>query len=448
MSMDLLVVGLSHHTAPISLRERLAVDASILEDELRRLRQAAKLDEVLLVSTCNRVELYATAHDADAAIRSAYGYLEERAKPESAHPHLYHRRGRDAVQHAFRVAASLDSMVVGEPQILGQVKEAFDAAAAAQTTGTLLSRCFTNAFGVAKRVRTETGIAAGMVSVSSIACELARKIFGDLRGRHTLLLGAGEMAEASARALATDGTHLVVVNRSPERARALADAFQGEARGYEHLASELVLADVVITSTSAQRFVLTHDMMRDVVKARRQRPLFLIDIAVPRDVDPRVGELESVFLYDVDDLQQVAEQNLADRKKETAVAERLVEEEVDRFEHWRRSLVLTPTIVALREQVQEVLRTELERTLPRLGHITDADRNALDKMCGAATNKILHRAIVELKADADSPGGAMLIDATRRLFGLDDDEKHQGRTERSAARVVDLAAAGTRREDE
>jgi len=420
VSDELVVVGLSHHTAPVALRERLAVPGELAENELSRVIEARELSEGMLISTCNRVELYGAGPDPEAGVRLLRDYLDQRGRPEPVQPHLYERRGEDAVRHMFRVAASLDSMVVGEPQILGQVKHAYEMAQHVGGVGTLLDRCMSRAFAVAKRVRSETEIAAGTVSVSSIACDLATKIFGDLAGRRTLLIGAGEMGEAAARALAGRGVHLVVINRSPEKAVRLARESNGEARGYEHLAAELVSADVVISSTSAKRFVLTHDLMKDVMKARRRRPLFLIDIAVPRDVDPRVGELPSVFLYDVDDLSQVANQNLAHRKDEVESAAAIVEEEVQAFEHWRRTLDLTPTIVALRQRFGTVMEEELARTMPRLGTLDANEQKALKKMCSAMVNKLLHQPLTRLKDGVKDGEGTMLIAATRQLFDLDD----------------------------
>lgn len=425
MSDELVVVGLSHHTAPVSLRERLSIPGDAAEDELSRLLSGGELSEGILVSTCNRVELYGASADVETGVRRLRAYLDERGRPEPVAPHLYERRGVDAVRHVFRVAASLDSMVVGEPQILGQVKHAYEMGQHVGGVGTLLDRCLTRAFAVAKRVRSETEIAAGTVSVSSIACDLATKIFGDLTGRRTVLLGAGEMGEAAARALTGRGVHLVVINRSPEKAVRLARESGGEARGYEHLASELIEADVVISSTSAKRFVLTQDLMKSVVKARRQRPLFLIDIAVPRDIDPRVGELPSVFLYDVDDLSQVADQNLAHRKQEVEAAAAIVDAEVEAFEQWRRTLDLTPTIVALRQQFGSVLRDELERTLPRLGELDAKQKKSLEKMCNAAVNKLLHAPLTHLKEGVNAGDGPALIDATRRLFELDAPPAHE-----------------------
>jgi glutamyl-tRNA reductase len=302
------------------------------------------------------------------------------------------------------------------------VKEAFDAAKNAGTVGTLLGRCFTQAFAAAKRVRRETGIAEGTVSVSSIACELAKKIFGNLEGRRTLLLGAGEMGESAARSLRQTGTQLHVVNRSEERAQALAESCGGRVVPYERLTMELAEADVVIASTASPKFILTPELMKGVVRTRRHRPLFIIDIAVPRDVDPRVGNMDNVFVYDVDDLQQVAEENLAVRAREAAHAERIIEEEIDAFMRWRRSLELAPTIVALRKRFGEIADEELRRALPRLEAVSPADRAVLEAMGRSLVNKLLHQPLTQLKAGAGEPDGALLIDAVRRLFVLPEND--------------------------
>ncbi len=417
MNGELVVVGMSHRTAPVELREQLSVTMKDLGEELRAVVDSANIHEAVLVSTCNRVEIYAACQDPVEGSQAALAYLERRAA-QGLHEVVYRRAGSDAVRHAFRVAASLDSLVVGEPQILGQVKEAFEAASTAGTVGSLLGRCFHRAFAVAKRVRSETGIAEGTVSVSSIAAELATKIFGDLRTRRCLLLGAGDMGEAAAKSLAQTGAHLVVVNRSPERAEALAARCGGEARPYEVLASELVKADVVITSTSTKTFVLTEELMRDVVRARRHRPLFLIDIAVPRDVDPRCGKLDGVFLYDVDDLEKLADENLAARHQHVRAAEGIVDGEVAEFDAWRRTLEITPTIVALRKRFTEVVRAELERGLGRNG-AAPPDAQALDKIVQATVNKLLHDPMVELKSSANDADGGLLVASARRLFRIE-----------------------------
>ncbi|MFZ1865818.1 MAG: glutamyl-tRNA reductase [Polyangiales bacterium] len=425
MMRDFVVVGLSHRTAPVEVRERLAVAPDRLQHELREIASSVGLDEALLISTCNRVELYATSADPSEAVRSAKQTLAKRLSHPDTDGVLYQERGIDVIRHAFRVAASLDSLVVGEPQILGQVKEAFDAAKGAGTIGTLLGRCFTQAFATAKRVRSETGIAEGTVSVSSIACELAKKIFGNLEGRRTLLLGAGEMGESAARSLRQTGTSLHVVNRSEERARLLADSCGGRPVPYERLLVELAEADVVVSSTASPKFILTPELMKGVVRTRRHRPLFIIDIAVPRDVDPRVGSMDNVFVYDVDDLQQVAEENLAVRAREAAHAERIIEEEVESFVSWRRSLELAPTIVALRKRFGQVADEELRRALPRLQGLSESDRAVLEAMSRSLVNKLLHQPMMQLKAGAGGPDGALLIDAVRRLFAIAEDASEQ-----------------------
>jgi glutamyl-tRNA reductase len=443
---DFVVVGLSHRTAPVEIREHLAVAPDQLERELREIAVNGGLDEALLISTCNRVELYATSANPIAASQVAKQALARRLPAAASDDVLYQERGVDVVRHVFRVASSLDSLVVGEPQILGQVKEAFDAAKGAGTMGTLLDRCFTQAFATAKRVRSETGIAEGTVSVSSIACELAKKIFGNLDGRRTLLLGAGEMGESAARSLRKTGTNLHILNRSEERARALADTCGGRAIPYERLSTELADADVVIASTASPKFILTPDLMKSVVRTRRHRPLFIIDIAVPRDVDPRVGNMDNVFVYDVDDLQQVAEENLAVRAREAAQAERIVEEELDAFQAWRRSLELAPTIVALRKRFGDIADEEFKRALPRLQGLNEADEAVIAAMGRSMVNKLLHQPMTQLKAGAGGPDGALLIDAVRRLFAISADvetDQEPSTEDDSEANVTQLAAAGT-----
>ena len=441
---DFVVVGLSHRTAPVEVRERLAVAPDRLEQELLELAGSRRFDEALLISTCNRVELYATSMDPIAAAQNAREAFAGRLSNSVGDDVLYQERGVDVIRHVFRVASSLDSLVVGEPQILGQVKEAFDAAKGAGTVGTLLGRCFTQAFATAKRVRHETGIAEGTVSVSSIACELAKKIFGNLEGRRTLLLGAGEMGESAARSLRQTGTQLHVVNRSEERAQQLAEVCSGRAVPYERLSLELADADVVIASTASDKFILTPELMKGVVRTRRHRPLFIIDIAVPRDVDPRVGNMDNVFVYDVDDLQQVAEENLSVRAREAARAEQIVEEEVESFLSWRRSLELAPTIVALRKRFGQIAAEELERALPRLDSASSSDRAVLEAMGRSLVNKLLHQPMTQLKAGAGEPDGALLIDAVRRLFALSEEEaaaKEASTEDPKDATVPQLAAA-------
>jgi glutamyl-tRNA reductase len=431
---QLLLVGLSHHTAPLAVREKLAFSNDEVVAALRAMMEKARLHEAMLVSTCNRVELYATTDAPDDAVRALRDHLGTVAGEADLGPHLYEHTGTAAARHAFRVAASLDSLVVGEPQILGQVKDAFSAASDAGLVGPLLGRCMNRAFAVAKRVRTETGIAAGAVSVSTIACDLAKSIFGDLTGRRVVLVGAGEMGEGAAKALAQQGTLLTVVNRNQERARAVASAVGGEPREFDALAHELTTADVVITSTASPRYVITRELMQGVVKARRHRPLFLIDIAVPRDVDPRIDNMDNVFLFDVDDLEQVAQQNIAARRREAEQAERIVESEVAAFADWQRGLELTPTLVALRERVRTVVKDELARTVPRLKSLSEAEQKTLDAMGEAIVNKLLHRPLSQLKQARDSADGPDLIASVRKLFELDEPVRTDAQDAAASAR--------------
>ena len=419
MSNRLLVLGVSFRTAPLALRERLAVGQERVASDLQALMQSAGLREGVLLSTCNRVELIGTSDAPERALQGTLAYFNERVAPDRIDASVYQHHGREAARHLYRVASGLDSMVLGEPQILGQVKEAFATAQVAGTVGTYLGRSFERGFGVAKRVRTETGLAAGNVSVSSIACDLAEGIFGDLKGRRVLLVGAGKMSEVAARSLYARGAQLFVVNRSPERAQALAKACNGTPKPLEALATELAEADVVISSTARQDYVITHELMQGVCKMRRFRPLFIIDIAVPRDVDPRVDSLRNVFLYDMDDLQKVSRENMAARERAVAQAEQMIDGELDELERWARSIELTPTIVALRERVRGLLKGELEKTLPKLA-LPDGERKKLEAMCEAMANKLLHGPLTELKQSQTDREGPALVEAVQRLFRLEE----------------------------
>lgn len=431
MPRDLVVYGLSHHTTPVALRERLASAPDAGAEELRRLVHAGPLAEGVLLSTCNRVDLFATTAEPHRAREHTLEHWNRRAAPERVDEHLYEYRGLDAVRHLFRVASGLDSMVLGEPQILGQVKDAFGAANRAGAVGTLLGRCFERSFSVAKRVRTETQIAAGNVSVSSIACDLAEKIFGDLNDRRVLLVGAGKMSEAAARSLKARGASLTVVNRSPQRAQELAAACGGEARPLEALATELAAADVVITSTAKDGFVISYELMVGVVKMRKWRELFIIDIAVPRDVDPRVEGLQNVFLYDMDDLKRVSHANLAARERASSDALAIVEEEVLSYDKWLRTQELTPTIVALRERVHAVVLGEKQKAMSKLGGLNPQQERALDAMCESIVNQLLHAPLTELKRGHEGNDGARLVEAVQRLFKLEVEEPSSARAEQS-----------------
>jgi glutamyl-tRNA reductase len=420
----IVVVGLSHKTAPVEVREKLAFGADVLPEVLARLSARTELTEALFLSTCNRVEVFAAAptDDAGGAVRAVREVLAQQggaSADEVMAPCLYERSGREAVRHIFRVASSLDSMVLGEPQILGQVKRAYDAAQAAGTLGAILGRCMARAFNVAKRVRTDTNLGAGTVSISSVAVDLATRIFGDLTGHSVLLLGAGEMAEAAAKSLGKGAGAIQVCNRSFERAAALAGAIGGDAVQWDKLESELVRADVVVASTASRGYVVTPEMVRRAMKQRKGRTLLFVDIAVPRNVDPSVHSIDNVYVYNVDDLEQEVAHGLKSREAEAVAAEAIVSSELAEFESWRRGLVVAPAIVALRSRTRELLAQELERSLStRLKHLGEADREALRQLMDAAANKILHTPTTRLREGAASVEGADWVRAVTHLFDL------------------------------
>jgi glutamyl-tRNA reductase len=423
----IVVVGLSHREAPLEVRERLAVDGDGVAELLRALLRRPAIREALCISTCNRIEVYAVGQqDSDehtfAAVEDVQSVLVELAgRSGAADVTSYFKTHvrREAVLHLFRVAASLDSLVVGEPQILGQVRDALEMAKTTGCIGKYLDRATNRALHVAKRVRTETAIGEGQVSVASVAVDLARQIFGELSGRTALLVGAGEMAEGAAKQLVKAGAKLLVVNRSPERARQLALEFGGAARPWEELSSALVQADVVIASTSAKAFVITRPLAVQAMKARRGRSLFFIDIAVPRDVDPEVNDIDNVYLYDIDNLSNLVAESMQGRRAEAERAEALVQHEVNVFETWTETLGVTATIVALRAKVRASLAAEVERTLTgRLKHLSDTDKKALETMIDAAVNKLLHLPTSRIKALAADPQGDDLVKAVHHLFDL------------------------------
>ncbi|WP_437625056.1 glutamyl-tRNA reductase [Sorangium sp. So ce1151] len=437
----MIFVGLSHKTAPIEVRERLAIGRNQLPEVLARLTGHPAIGEAFVLSTCNRVEVYASSRQMSPGLTrpgSAAPPSEDEASVDNealraatsvlvgiggdaVRGHLAGCVGSEAVLHLFRVAASLDSMVVGEPQILGQMKDAIEVARGAKTLGARLGRAAHRAIKVGKRVRTETAIGAGQVSVSSVAIDLARQIFTDLAGHTALLIGAGEMAEAASKLLVRAGARLVVVNRSPERAAALAREVGGEPRPWADLERAVVEADIVVSSTSSPSYVVTLDLVRRARKARRGRSLFLIDIAVPRDIDPAVNKLDNVYLYDVDDLSQIVAQSVEGRAAEASRAEAIVMDEAQAFEAWTLERALTPTIVGLRARTRAVLAGEVERSLAgKLRHLGPAERQALALMIDAATNKLLHVPTTRLRAMAGDPRVAEHVDSLRELFAIDD----------------------------
>jgi glutamyl-tRNA reductase len=415
----LLVVGLSHKTAPLEIREALAVPRERLADALAALRSEAGLAEAMILSTCNRVEVYARGEDVAAleALAASFASFHGRALAE-LQPFLYQISGEAAVRHAFRVAASLESLVLGEPQILGQVKDAYHAAEEARSLGGGLNALRDRSLAAAKRARTETAIGHNAVSVSYVAVELARRIFGSLRDKNVLIVGAGKMTTLAAKHLVRGGARATVLGgRTFERAEELAAALGGVAVPFEGLRGELASADIVISGTGAAGTVIQR---ADVEAARRgrRRPLFLIDIAVPRDIDPSVRSLDGVFLYDLDDMRSVAEANLRERQKEAAGAEAIVEEEIREYLAWQKSLDVAPIVAALRQRAETIRRDELARARKRLGEISPEQEAALDAATSAIVNKLLHAPTSQLKELSRNGHAAEVMDLVRKLFGL------------------------------
>jgi glutamyl-tRNA reductase len=420
--IDFLVMGLSHKTAPLDIRERLAVLPEQVGDTLRELVRLGPVREAALLSTCNRVEVYLASPDPDAAIDSLRRDLARRAttSEQEIAPHLYVRVDVEAVHHLFRVAASLDSLVIGEPQILGQVKQAHDAALGVQTAGPVLSACFAGAFRIARRVRRETEIARNPVSISSVSIEFARKIFDGFEGRTVLIVGAGKMADLAARSLGGHGAHLLVTNRTPGRAEELAARIGGATHPFEDLVGAVARADIVIASTGARRPVLTRAVVEAAQKRRRGRLLFLIDIAVPRDVEPDCAGLPNVFLADIDDLQKLANEHRDGRRGEADRAEVMVEQEVARFLEAFRGRRVGPTITALRERVLDLARGEAERAVAGMAGLSERERRTLLDVAESVAKKILHGPQVALKKWGGDPvDGPSLLSAAQRLFSLE-----------------------------
>lgn len=419
---EIFLVGLSHKSAPIEVRERVALSGEELKSALIELRHMDGVHEAFVVSTCNRVEVYVQAEADEPARR----FFTSRA--EQASDHLYVKGGVEAIRHLFRVASSLDSMVVGEQQVLGQVKEAYGLASAAEVAGSYISRLCNRAFATAKRVRTETDIGKGTTSMSQVAVELVEKIFGDLRGRAILLVGAGKMGALSAKALADLGAdRILVTNRSSERGLALAHQVKGAFREWEELTRLLVEADVVIVSTGAPSYVLDRDMVHAAMKARRQRSLCLIDLAVPRNVDPATGRLPDVFAYDVDDLEKVVETTHEARKGAALRAEAIVEAEVMAFARERETRAALPVLSQLRRQAEAIARAEAERTLGQVGgKLDERGRRSVELMAQAIVNKLLHGPTARLKAAASS-GDGTLAEAAAELFGIEEPQPAEKR---------------------
>lgn len=422
--MHLIVVGLSHKTAPVEIREKLAVPESRLGEALSRLCSYPGIKEGLLLSTCNRVEVYSVVDELESGYARIQEFLADThlaLSSEQLTPHLYWHTGDRAIGHLFRVASSLDSMIVGESQILGQLKDAFEVALSHKTTGLIMNKVVKKAISVAKRVRTETKIAEMAVSVSYAAVELARKIFSHMGEKTVLLVGAGEMAKLAARHLVAQGVrHVRITTRTPQHAVELAAKFGGTAVPFEQFKEEMASADIVLVSTGAAHYLISNDDVRRAVQERGNRPMFLIDISVPRNIDPAVRHVDNAFLFDIDDLNQRVEQNRAERLQEAEKAERMVLEEVGVLRDWMKSLEVTPTIVALRNRVDEIRQSEVDKTLGRLAHLSPADRELVEGMASSIVNKMIHSTMVTLKSEVNSSEGAVFVEAARRFFNLDE----------------------------
>jgi glutamyl-tRNA reductase len=419
---EILLIGINHKTAPVELRECIAFTEDESESALRALSRKPPIKEALLFSTCNRVEVLVVTTDYAAAIDVTKDYIAEANKipREEFEDSLYIHEGDEAVRHIFRVAASLDSMVIGEPQILGQVKDAYRMATETKASGVILNRLLHRTFLVAKRIRTETGIGDHAVSISYAAVELGRKIFGSLEGKHVLLVGAGEMAELAVEHLIRNKVgKIYVANRTFENGVELARRFKGQAIRFEEIADSLKLVDIIISSTGSSDYVITRDQAKGVIRIRRNRPIFFIDIAVPRDIDPRVNRLSNSYVYDIDDLQGVIEENIEDRQREAIKGERIVDEAVIRFRQWYAGLEVVPTIVALRSKLESIAETEIKKTM-QSDKIPESSRGAIQKMAGALVNKIMHDPMVFLKKDSMPGDKSNRIDTVRKLFNLDD----------------------------
>ncbi|HUI80106.1 MAG TPA: glutamyl-tRNA reductase [Bryobacteraceae bacterium] len=421
--MKLLLTGVSHKTAPVEIREGLAFHEDALPAALQRLKSCEGISEAVILSTCNRVEIMITAADtADPqSIVDSFIAHQKAIDPATIAPNLYRHEGRAAIHHLFRVAASLDSMVIGEPQILGQLKAAYATAKDAGAVCGWLDGLLTRAFGVAKRVRSETGIGQMAVSVSYAAVELARKIFGSLSHRTVMIVGAGKMSELAARHLRRSGAdHVFVTNRTHERAVEMAKLFQGTPVEYTRFTAMLPEVDILIASSGAPHYILHKDEMQRVISARRNRPMFLIDIAVPRNIEPAVNEVDNVFLYDIDDLQEVVEANLRERSKEAERAEAMVDEEVERMMARLKVAEVTPTIMGLQEQLEQIRTAEIEKVRHKYGPLTPEMEQALEAATRGMINKIAHGPISELRNQAGQPDGAHTIAVLKRVFHLQD----------------------------
>ncbi len=438
---ELLALGVSHKTAPLDLRERLSLTEGRAAGALRELTDVAGIHEAAAISTCNRTELYLVVSDPVEAESTALGVLTRQAdiRPTELLGHLYSLRSGDAVRHLFRVTAGLDSMIVGEAEIQGQIKRAYELALVEGGTGPILNRLFRGALAAGGRARDETGISEKNVSIPSVAVELARRTLGDLADRRVLVIGAGETAELLARALVARGVATVfVANRHYDRAIGLAQRFDGNAVRFEELPEQLERADIVVSATNSPHHIVERDELEHVMKLREGRPLLLVDIAVPRDIEPACREIAGVSLHDIDDVQQIVARNTGGREAEAKRAERLLDAEQDRFERWLASLEVVPAITALRERGDEVVRRVLAENEGRWESLSEADRERLSAMAKAIASRLLHEPTLRMKRSAGSDEAYLYVSALRELFGLDAETEPEGE---SASNVTELRRA-------
>jgi glutamyl-tRNA reductase len=418
----IVLVGLNHKTASIAVREKIFAGCQEEKDILARLKSLNGVGEVLYLSTCNRIEIIASVEEHGKAVIALREFVAARGggTPNEAACCFYEYRNDEAVRHIFRVASSLDSMVMGETQILGQVKDAYRQALAQYATGVVLNRLMHCSFRAAKRVRTETAIAVNPVSVSYAAVELAKKIFGSLGGKKILLIGAGEMAELTGMHLISNGAEsIIVANRTLAQAGLLAEKFHGEAVSLDSLDAKLIEADIVISSTGAPGFIVTADILKSIHHRRKNRLLFLIDIAMPRDIEPAASSLENVYLYNIDDLQDIVDENMNVRRKEAVRAEMIVEEEVTRYINWQKELESVPTIISLRSKTEEIIKAEMEKAAGWMQNFNKEDQERIDNLVNSIVNKVLHSPVAVLKEESSEFNSRDIVAAVRRLFRLD-----------------------------
>jgi glutamyl-tRNA reductase len=421
--MNLILIGMNHKTAPLDLRERLSISCEGAIHPLREIMKIPKMDGVIYLSTCNRVEVLASTTQPRETAEGLQNFILQHgnlSREELIRCH-YVYENQEAVRHLFRVTSSLDSLVMGEPQILGQVKDAYREAVDNGTTGIILNKIMHYAFRVAKRVRTETGLAANAVSVSFAAVELAKKIFGGLQGKTVLLVGTGEMSELAARHLINYGAaQILIANRTSARAQQMAEEFHGRAVSLDQIEETLKDVDIVISSTGAPGYVITAGMVAAALRRRKNRLLFLIDIAVPRDIDPAAGAIENVFLYNIDNLQDIVDENVRGRMQEAQKAETIINEEVSRFDRWYNTLAVVPTIVSLKEKADGILRGEIDRSSAWMQHLTQENRDNIEILAGSIVNKILHDPIISLKEESQDYAAIPYVAALRRLFKMEE----------------------------